>query len=751
MDIDTDYSRYSRTLCINYAKEKYGERAVAGIMTKGRLGAKSALTYAPKLLGLEKHEDKTYYTGLGSKIRSLIDDNDVNPAIEKYEERIREEFADNEDALTILEYAKMLEGRINSYGQHAAGLICIQNDEIENYIPLMAVKDNEGNDSFVIQADMVEAEGQLGFIKFDFLGLKNLNIITKAMQLIQKNYGITYDPYKIPFEEEVFRKIFATGDTNFVFQFESEGMKGMLRELQPTCFGDIVLAVSVYRPGPMAFIDQIIAAKRGVEESEITRRIPMLKEVYAETYGYPVYQEEVMRTFTVCANFSAGKADEVRRHMSKKHEKELAAIRPEFIAGCKNNNISEEDANWLFDKLEPFAKYGFNKSHAAAYSLVSYITAWNKYHYFKEYICGAMTEQMSKTTQFMEDCKARNIVTFRPDINESEEDYSIHNDGIIIGLSAIKGMKDDAVKIVEERNKNGLYESLDDLIERAPIRSNNLKALILAGACDTFVNDRESAAKYAENYKEIFSKKKEYEEKVSVLKDNIKAETNESEISKLERSLKTAQKNVEKLEKEIKYMPKPSKVMMSTTKRLALESEYLDMWVTGNPLEDYNVTGYKKIYQLEHKEVATVAGVINNFKRITTKKGQEMGLGSLMDADGNSLKIVCFPQSYSTNKAFLEDGKIVSIKGEVKVSEDEIELFVNEVNVLSAVTDSIIVSVKNIEEYKTLVEPILLQNMDPGGVSISINNLQMQELREVAFKVSKGCVDFLGALNIDCA
>lgn len=748
-DIDTDFSKHARMIAIAYVKSKYGERAVAGIMTKGKMAAKSALTYAPKLLGLEKFSDKKYFVSLGTEMRKLVGD-EPNACLSNYNDKIKEAFAGNEEALTILEYANMLEGCLTSYGQHAAGLICIQNDEIENYIPLMATTDAEDNEVFVIQGDMNEAEGQLGFIKFDFLGLKNLNIITTTMQILKRNKGITIDPYNLPFEEVIFREIFAKGDTNFVFQFESDGMKGMLKQLRPTCFGDIVLAVSVYRPGPMDFIPDIIASKNGLKESEFIIRFPQLKEVYAETYGYPVYQEEVMKTFVVCAGFSTGKADIVRRHMSKKHEKELAEIRPEFIEGCKNNNISAEDANWLFDQLMPFSKYGFNKSHAAAYSLVSYITAYEKYYHKKEYLCGAMTMQGEKTGQFLADCKASNIDVYRPDVNNSEADYSVYNDGIIIGLSAIKGLKEDAAKIVEERVNHGLYKSLEDLIERAPIRSNNLEALIEAGACDTFINDRISAVEFANEYSEAYTKLKAAREKRNEVTESLLTATEETEINKLNRSLVTAKKNVENATNQLRYIPKPSKVVMSTSKRLALESKTLGMMVTGNPLEDYDISSYKKITDIDAEEVVTIAGIISESKRIITKNGQDMCICSLMDCNNDVIKVVCFPNNYDVNAPFLEEGKIICITGDIKIDESP-EIIVREAYTLIANAETLVVSVSNIAEYKEVVEPILLRNVSADGVSITINNKQMQELREVSFKVSKNCLPELEANGLECA
>lgn len=280
-------------------------------MTKGKLGVLSSLTYAPKLLGMERGYGTKAYEQLGKDIRKLVSD---EKHLADLDEKFEAEFGDNEDAKLIFKYAKMIEGKITSYGQHAAGLISIMDGDIEDYIPLMMAADTDGNEKMVIQADMVAAEAQLGFIKFDFLGLKNLNIITVCQQMITKNHGVTIDPYNLPIDDaEVYEKIFATANTNFVFQFESDGMKDMLKQLHPTCFGDLVLAVSVYRPGPMDFIPDIIKCKNTGEKSPIVERIPILEDTLSETYGFPVYQEQVMKIMTLCAGFSMGHADNVRR------------------------------------------------------------------------------------------------------------------------------------------------------------------------------------------------------------------------------------------------------------------------------------------------------------------------------------------------------------------------------------------------------------------------------------------------------
>ena len=734
MDIDTDFSGHARELSINYVKEKYGQRAVAGIMTKGTMAAKKALTYAPKLLGNELYGDIKHFNKLGAQMRSLLTKADAKLA--DVNEAIKNEFADNKEALRILEYANQLEGCLINYGQHAAGLIAIQKDEVEDFIPLMALKDQETKqyDTFVIQADMIEAEAQLGFIKFDFLGLKNLNTITLAMDMIKRNYGVTIDPYNLPFEEEVFKNIFSKGDTNFVFQFESDGMKRMLKDFKPTSFEDIILLVACYRPGPMQYLTDegesvnVIKVKNGIEPAKYL--IPELEPILKDTYGGLIYQEQVMRICTDLAGYTLAEADNVRKYMSKKKADKLAKERVKFVNGCKNNHIDAAKADELFDQMMDFASYAFNKSHAAAYALVSYITAWLKYNYSKEYLCAAMTEQPDKTANFIEDCKRYSIEVYRPDINNSMENYSPYEDGIIVGLSAIKGCQEGAIQVVEERD-NGLYESLEDFIVRVPLRSDNLKAMILSGAFDTFISNREDAVEYALSYAPL--KKKESETLKAI--EDIKADESLEDKAKA-RKLKGKEKSLNDTQEDLKSLPKISNIPNNKA-NLIYESEYIGMWLSGNPLDNRDTKGYKDINKWAHQDNCKIAGVISETKKIVTKNGDNMAICTIIDKAMNSAKLVIFPQAYEEFKPLLEEGSCIGVQGTFEVEgEDSYSILANKLTTLSEKEKEVIISIKDIVDYVANVEKILKENRDDSGILVTIKNEQLKELRQVAFKVN---------------
>lgn len=766
MDIDTDFSAHARAISIQYVKERYGERAVANIMTKGKIAAKKALEYAPKLLGVERFGEKAHYTSLFKEMRKLIGD-EPNAKLSKYEDVIRDTFANNPDALKILDYAMEIEGYTASYGTHAAGVIITDGSDVENYIPLMKVKDDDGNEVYAVQADMVQCEAQLGFIKMDFLGLKNLNIITDCMHLITERYGIKIDPYHLPFETEVFEKMYADGDTDFVFQFESDGMKKMLKQFHPTSFMDIILLVACYRPGPMDFIPNIIESKNTGEPSAIVQRIPVLEPVLKETYGYPVYQEEVMKIMTTCASFTMGQADNVRRHMSKKHEAELAAIRPDFVAGCAKNNISAEDANWLYDQLMPFAKYGFNKSHAAAYSLVSYITAWLKFHYPAEYISAAMNTQGDKTVQFTENCKAREFKIYRPDINKSRVGFIPFDDGILIGLAGIKGMKSCAEVIEKERNEHGLFKSLEDFVQRVNIKSNDFEKCVLSGACDDFTNNRKITAaqivSYKKSYDNLMKLRKTIEEKEALLSETRSkiwdAEESvrkalASTVKKIEKTLKEKRDDECSLVNDLKTIFTSSNIPLSTSERLAYESELLDMWVTGNPLEDFSTDGFNTTADCDvaGKNVK-LAGIVTTVHAIQTKSGSKMAFLKVNDKSGQAIDVVVFPSTYDNVRNLCEKGCAVQIAGKTDINsngdEDQMQIIANDMKRLSPRTKTMFVSVDDIDGLCKLYDFINEHQLIDGGVACRIYNKELKEIEELTYKVDPQITGLLEAMGFE--
>ena len=726
-DIDTDFSKFARGYAIDYVTKTYGSDSVTGIMTKMKMGARQALTYAPKLYSKEiyakTHPNETgtdlkMYSSVGAKLRSYI--TDLKTSLSDIEQTIKKDFTNDTDALTIFEYAKKLEGMITSYGQHAAGVIAIMDGAVEDYIPLMSAVDVNGERRLVIQADMVSAEAQLGFIKFDFLGLKNLNVITACQQLITKNYDVRLDTYNLPLDDrKVYEDIFQTANTNFVFQFESDGMKDMLKKLKPTRFEDLILAVSVYRPGPMDFIPDIINCKNNNLDSEIVKRFPVLKDILNETYGYPVYQEQVMKIMTTVAGFDLAHADNVRRFMSKKKEDELRAEKPLFVQGAIDNGTgTKENAEWLFEQLMPFANYGFNKSHATAYSYVSYITAYMKEYYPKEYLCSAMLEQSDKTSQLLSDCKRLNINVRPVDIRLSKENFTVEDDtSIRMGLSLIKGLKNDAQTIVDA-SKN--IQTLEDVAKIENCKINSIEACILSGACDNLIT---------ENGKEVTNRNKAFDY-VKVLKeinDNTKAiETKindlllESPIN--EKSLSNAYNKKEelyKLRKDTVYNPF---YKTSDKEKRAYELEYLGLYTSGSPLDGFDLRESDNINDKSDGDKLKIIGVVNDFKEITTKNGDKMALFRIFDANNNNTKCVCFPREYEKLNFTLDDDKVIKIVAELKEEDEQKEIIVSKIIDLEkdGARKMIHMNVPDLSFYYSIQDD-LMQFARENGVHVIVN------------------------------
>lgn len=743
LDIDTDFSRFARQYAVDYVTEFYGAKAVCGIMTKGTMKARKALTYAPKLLAKKHGYDVKAFNEKGAKLRKLLG-KEINIELSEIEEDVQKEFKDDKIALEIFDIAKKIEGKITSYGQHAAGIISIMDGDVQDYIPCMMAQDADKKDKMVVQADMVVCEAQLGFIKFDFLGLKNLNSITFCQQMITKTTGDVIDPYNLPLDDEkVFSDIFASGNTDFVFQFESDGMKGMLREFKPTKFEDLILAVSVYRPGPMDFIPDIIKCKNKGVPSPIVERIPILKETLAETYGFPVYQEQVMRIMTLCAGFTMGHADNVRRFMSKKKEDKLAAEKPAFVEGCvKTNGIKAEDAEWLFDQLMPFAKYGFNKSHAAAYSLVSYITAWLKCHYTKQYLCAAMSEQGEKTLQFQSECKKYKIEVYPVSINKSDVNYSIDGEGVRIGLSAIKGLKADANEFVAARGDG--YSSITDIIKKAKVKSDSLKSTILSGACDEFIRNRETAIKYVEEFKDLYDKKLVALEKIETYSNN----GDEKKTAEWNEKLKLIESDIKKLNPHQTFD-------LSDEKKRNYELEFLGMYLSGSPLDDYDTENpkYNTAFRaFAEDEKFFSIGVVINYSEFKTSKGQRMAKCQILDKDSNTTDMVIFPRQFEKLDFELTDGTVIEIKGTVEENSNgddsnesddseegtlkniQLQIIADEIKSMKNSHKNLFVEAEGLKELSEILNILKVYSTSKGlNVKIAVLN----SYREVSYQVSE--------------
>lgn len=518
-DIDTDIASSIRPLLIKYLKWKYGEKAICSIGTELTYGAKNAILMAGRdrasqLYGESengKELQKQYRYDKTLKISDLVPE-EVGTKLADCDEIFKAGLDKNdEEVWLIIKRAKLLEGRLSGTSVHAGGVVISDNDNINEYLPL--AWNNEKN-VWATQCNMLKVE-ERGLLKMDLLGLNTLDCITDTIQMIKKYLNISINIDNIDFEDEVFLNIYSTGLTNSVFQFESDGMKNMLKDFKPTCFEDIILLVACYRPGPMQYLENIINIKNG--KSKITYKTPMLEPILSTTYGATVYQEQVMQIFQSLAGYSLGGADLVRRAMSKKKLKALEVEREAFIngdserniCGCINNGINEDIANTIFDEMIDFAKYAFNKSHATAYALVSYQTAWLKHHYTIYFLCAMFNNKpQDKYEPLIEDCNAFGIKLLPLDINCSYYNFVVEGNCIRYGFRGIKGIGEmnmaEIEKICHNREievytgvKDFLIKNIDisenkDGMKYSVMRNKLLSILIDTGCFDSLGVSRQS-------------------------------------------------------------------------------------------------------------------------------------------------------------------------------------------------------------------------------------------------------------------
>lgn len=524
-DIDTDIRTSLRQLLIKYLRWQKGSYAVCSIMTENRYAAKGAIDAAARdraselfddLPKKDRDEKKRKYIAHVSVIKKELADGSLDEnsaALSSY-------FQDEEIKI-VYDRAKLIESVIYATGLHAGGIVMSDSADINDYVPLSW---NAEKKAWATQCDMIRVE-QHGLLKMDLLGLLNLDVIADCVQMVLKTRGITVDLDNLPFEKEVFTEIYASGRTNSVFQFESAGMKDLLKRFMPESFEDIILLIAAYRPGPMQYLDDIIAVKQGNKEIEYLT--PELEPILKNTYGAIIYQEQVMQVFQSLAGYSLGGADLVRRAMSKKKQEKLTIEREAFvngdadrhIDGCVKRGIKADVANTLFDKIMDFAKYAFNKSHAAAYAKVSYTTAYLKYHFKEEYLCSMFNnKEQDKFGPIIEDCNTFGIDILPLSINNSYSEFVIENGKIRYGIKGLKGVKssesiDTIIQMRENTRKRSPFTSFNDFLTRVAVTNKDrgitlpsksiLDPLILCGAFDEMIQDREGLYEY---YRDVSTK-----------------------------------------------------------------------------------------------------------------------------------------------------------------------------------------------------------------------------------------------------
>ncbi|HEV2601218.1 MAG TPA: DNA polymerase III subunit alpha [Candidatus Babeliales bacterium] len=656
-DIDIDFCIEGRETVINYVRDLYGHDKVCQIITFGTMMAKGVLKDVARALGFS-FEDSNSITNLIPEQLKIT----LNEALEQ-EPKLKEMIASNPKVKQLFDISLRLEGLTRHASKHAAGIV-ISPEPIDEMLPVyIPPKSNE----LVTQYAMTELES-LGFLKIDFLGLKNLTLIDRVVKLIQKNHGVYLDVDKLPLDDANTFALICAGKTSGVFQLESDGLKEVLRKLQPEKFEDIIAVNALYRPGPLGsgMVDDFIERKHG--RQKIPYLFPELKPILEETYGVIVYQEQVMKIASTIAGYSLGESDILRRAMGKKKADVMAEQRELFLVRAKERQFDAKKAGELFDLMAYFAGYGFNKSHSAAYALIAYQTAFLKANYLPEFIACLISLEAThaeKMAFYLQEAKDMGLEIHPPNIHESEVDFSVKNGNLLFGLQGIKNVGLAALEnIIQVRTKKPFADILD-FCTRIDLRTSNkriIEHLILAGALDTLPGNR--AQKLAElgRIMDLAVERKRA------------LETGQMDLFGL---MNNKSSDIQEL-----YAFTPL-AELTDKEKLEKEKEVVGFYLSAHPLETYskqlkmlNIATFTDLLEASKKElrseeaIVTGCGIIKSFRKIVTKKGDPMAFVQLEDASG-AAEIILFPRVFKKVEAWLDAYQVFVIKGGLDLASDQ--------------------------------------------------------------------------------
>lgn len=654
-DIDTDLCYRRRGEVIEYLARKYGSDQVAQIITFGTLAARAVIRDVGRVTNMPLREV--------DRIAKMVP---VGPGVtlKKTMEGSRE-FRDLYDSDTtvhcLIDHCLDLEGISRNSGTHAAGVV-ICSKPVEEYVPIQLTQDGFIQTQY--EKDQVE---QLGLLKMDLLGLRNLTVIHDALEMIRENRGIDLDINKIPSEDEETCKMLCDGDTIGVFQSESSGFTSLLMQLHPERFEDLIPMVALYRPGPLGsgMAEDFIKRKHGKIPVEYPH--PSLEPILKETYGVILYQEQVMQIASVMGGFSLGQADMLRRAMGHKEPEILQQNRETFIDGAVANGVDDRTANYVFDLMVHFAGYGFNKSHSVCYGWIAWQTAYLKAHYRPEFMAAMMTcynGDRDKVSRYISDTRRAGVVIAAPDVNLSEAYFSVKGDKILFGLDGIQNVGEGAVRsIIEARKQGGLFKSLSDFVERADNRGLNSRAcesLIRCGALDSLGANR------------------------SQLLAALPEALGDAQSIRNERA--SGQLNLFGGEETPETIVYPDLPDMDPKEKIEWERKLLGFYVSGHPLDSYKeqLKACTPLYHLTAEgnqydgRMVTIGGTISRIKGTMTKKGQPMGYVTIEDYDGE-VETVVFPSVWETVRPILAEDAAVAIRGRVQANERDVRVLAEEI------------------------------------------------------------------------
>ena len=697
-DFDVDFCTKRRYETIEYVRQKYHPENVAQIVTFGTLASRAVIKDVGRVMGIPYSEtDKVAKLMDGkSTIRELLGMNipkieakladpslpedkriDTQKTLEEQKKKKNPEFIEvyetNPELRRVIDMGLKLEGMPKNTSEHAAGVVICRKVLSDN-VPLA-----RNGDDIVTQFDMKEVEA-VGMLKMDFLALTTLTDIQNTLDYIKEDYGIDVDFHEIGYDVPEAYQLISSGDTDAVFQLEQGGMKRFMKDLQPTCLEDLIAGISLYRPGPMDFIPTYIRNKN--HPDQIVYDTPLLEPILKNSYGVIIYQEQVMQIFQRLAGYSLGQADLVRRAMAKKHKDELMAQKDKFIygdidkggniTGCAAQGIPADVAAKIFADMESFASYAFNKSHAAAYAVVAYRTAYLKYFYPKEFLAGILNDRIDKIeeiSKYIAYMKEKNIEVLPPDINKSKAIFSVQGNGLRFGLGALRGVGQAPIEaVIAEREENGEFKDFADFAIRCARHINKriVESLIYAGAFDCFGHPRAQLA---------------------AVYDGVITRVNAMDKQKAGAQISLFGGIIEEQSIEIDYPDIPE---YEPTERLSKEKSVLGVYVSGHPFEKYAAyfrdrtfncsmlteytededTGVRNYTEISDGQSVTMGGMISSYKKLQTRSGSFMAFVTVEDLYG-TVECVCFPNVYDRIKSFLAPDTVVSLSGKIDIDEEK--------------------------------------------------------------------------------
>ncbi len=664
-DIDIDFCYERRQEVIDYVVEKYGKEQVVQIVTFGTLAAKGVVRDVGRVLDIPYARCDAIAKMIPGDLGMTLD-----KAL-KVSPDLKEIYQKDEEVRYLIDMAKRLEGLPRHTSMHAAGVVIGQR-AMDEFVPLSRASDG----TITTQFTMTTLE-ELGLLKMDFLGLRTLTVIQNAVRQAEENHGVHLVMEEIDYNDKEVLASIGTGKCDGIFQLESSGMKSFMKELRPENLEDIIAGISLYRPGPMDFIPRYLKGKN--DKASIVYECPQLEHILSPTYGCIVYQEQVMQIVRDLAGYTMGRSDLVRRAMSKKKTAVMEKERQNFVygnpdenvKGCIANGIDEKTAHHIYDEMIDFAKYAFNKSHAACYAVVAYQTAYLKYYYPKEFFAALMTSVMdnvSKVSEYILTCRQMGIQILPPDINEGQSGFSVSQDAIRYGLSAIKSIGRSVVdEIIRERKENGLFKSLDDFVERMGGREVNKRTIenfIKAGAMDSLPGNRRQKIIIAPDLLDQKNK-----DRKNVMEGQLSLFDFASEDDK--KQYQITMPNVPEFPKE---------------ELLAYEKETLGIYVSGHPLDEYmtlwenSITAKTTDFIVDEDSgkaivsdgtSAVIGGMITAKTVKLTKNGQQMAFVTLEDLVG-SVEVIVFPRDYENKKHLLNEDAKVFISGRTSIGDDPV-------------------------------------------------------------------------------